>query len=88
MGSVLDRLVILSPDLPGGVHTHHTPILRTLLQSSEYSEKSNGQTENDLLTIRLLGGTIVIIQFAAEKIQPVFEIQDLVVQEITWSSFD
>lgn len=41
-----------------------------------------------LLAIWLLGGTIVVIQFASEKVQPVFQLENFVVHEITGTCFD
>lgn len=41
-----------------------------------------------LLTIRLLGSTIIIVQLATKEVQPIFEVQDLVVHEIAWASFN
>ena len=54
----------------------------------EHDTNFNGQNQSHLLTVWLLGSTIIVIQFATQEVQPIFEIQDLVVQEIAWTSFN
>lgn len=52
------------------------------MQNSVYTKRNNS------LTIRLLGSTIIVVQLATEEIQPVFEVQDFVIHEITRASFN